>query len=124
MGPDMNARIRVATENDAVGIQAIYAPIVKHSPISFEIEVPSISEIQARIHKTLVQYPWIVCELNQKIIGYAYGSAFRLRPAYQWSAEVSVRCLARYWVLAARIKTAYIKSYGPYVIFTIGRKSL
>ncbi len=86
----MNARIRVATENDAAGIQAIYAPIVAHSSISFEIEAPTISEIQARIHKTLVQYPWIVCELNQKIIGYAYGSAFRLRPAYQWSAEVSV----------------------------------
>lgn len=85
----MNTQIRLATPNDASQIQAIYAPIVQDTFISFEQVVPSVEEIAARIEKTLQQYPYLVCDIDGKIAGYAYGSAFRTRSAYQWTTEVT-----------------------------------
>jgi len=82
--------IRTATESDAKGIQAIYAPVVSSTPISFETEVPGVEEMASRIRKTLPQFPYLVCEMGGEIAGYAYAGTYRTRAAYQWSAEVTV----------------------------------
>lgn len=82
--------IRLATPEDAEQIQAIYAPIVLETAISFEFEPPSVDEIRRRITKTLERLPWIVCEDGGAIRGYAYAAAHRERAAYQWSVDVSV----------------------------------
>ena len=82
--------IRLAEpEGDAAGIQAIYAPIVRGTPVSFEIEPPSVAEMGERVRKTLVRFPWLVCERDGEVIGYAYAGAHRERAAYQWSADLS-----------------------------------
>ena len=86
----MSARIRLASRSDAEAIHRIYAPIVRDTHISFEQSAPSTSEIAARIEKTLTQHPWLVCELEGRLAGYAYASAFRARAAYQWTAETTV----------------------------------
>ena len=82
--------IRTAKETDAEEILRIYAPIITETPISFEYALPSIAEISTRIADTLTQYPWLVCEQQGRVVGYAYARAYRARAAYQWSAEVSV----------------------------------
>ncbi len=38
----------------------------------------------------IADYPWLVCEYNNEIIGYAYGSRHRYRTAYSWSPESTV----------------------------------
>ncbi|MBV9788020.1 MAG: N-acetyltransferase [Chloroflexi bacterium] len=81
--------IREATPDDAAQIQAIYAPIVSTTTISFELEPPSIDEIRRRILHTSPKLPWLVCE-RDGILGYAYASQHRSRAAYQWSVDVSV----------------------------------
>ncbi|MYE26397.1 MAG: N-acetyltransferase family protein, partial [Chloroflexi bacterium] len=86
----MKTVIRLATSVDAADIHQIYLPIVRDTHISFEQTVPAVSEIAARIEKTLRQYPWLVCEVDGKLAGYAYASAFRARAAYQWTAETTV----------------------------------
>lgn len=86
----VNPMIRVATESDAGEIRHIYAPIVRDTPISFELEVPSVEEMKERLRKTLVQYPWLVHEQDGKVLGYVYAGTYRTRLAYQWSAEVTV----------------------------------
>lgn len=86
----MSATIRLASPTDARGIQAIYAPIVRETHISFETTVPSVAKIANRINKTLRQYPWLICAVGGQTAGYAYASAFRSRPAYQWTAETTV----------------------------------
>ena len=83
-------QIRVATQADAAGILAIYAPIVEATATSFEAEPPTLEEMQGRIERTLMQYPWLVCVEGDRVLGYVYGSSFRARHAYQWSVEVSV----------------------------------
>jgi phosphinothricin acetyltransferase len=82
--------IRLATEHDAEQIQAIYAPIVRDTAISFELEPPTVPEMQQRIGKTLDHLPWVVCEHHGALQGYAYASPHRTRAAYQWSVDVSV----------------------------------
>src|SRR5689334_952843 len=42
-----------------------------------------------RIASCLQRLPWLVAEEDQRVIGYAYESLHRTRPASQWSAEVS-----------------------------------
>jgi phosphinothricin acetyltransferase len=37
--------IRLATPADALAVQAIYAPIVRDTAISFELEVPGVREM-------------------------------------------------------------------------------
>ena len=86
----MSASIRVATVDDAGAVARIYGPIVQDTFISFETEVPSVDEIQARIAGITTRYPWLVCEIDGAVVGYAYGSSLRERLAYRWSVEMAV----------------------------------
>ncbi|MDR7482256.1 MAG: N-acetyltransferase family protein [Armatimonadota bacterium] len=82
--------LRIATREDAPAICAIYAPIVRETAISFEIEPPSVAEMAHRIRTTLARYPWIVCAPGGAVLGYAYAGPHRTRAAYQWSVDVSI----------------------------------
>ncbi|MGH2625040.1 MAG: arsinothricin resistance N-acetyltransferase ArsN1 family B [Anaerolineales bacterium] len=82
--------MRLATAGDAEGIHAIYAPIVRDTVISFELEAPSVREMRERVTATQRTHPWLVCEVRGAVAGYAYASSHRTRAAYQWAADVSV----------------------------------
>lgn len=84
-----NAHIRIANSGDAASILKIYAPYIK-TPVTFEEQVPSLSEFQQRIEKIRKTYPYLVCEIDGKIAGYAYASEYRERASYRWNSEVSV----------------------------------
>lgn len=83
-------RLRSATPEDADGIQAVYAPIVRDTTISFEYEVPTVDEMRRRIVERVAKFPWIVAEKDGEILGYATAGTFRSRTAYDWSAESSI----------------------------------
>jgi phosphinothricin acetyltransferase len=87
---DERDAIRLATADDAAAIAAIYAPYVRETPITFEIEVPGTAEIADRIERTLNGHPWLVCVCDGSVLGYAYGASYRTRAAYQWSVELTV----------------------------------
>jgi L-amino acid N-acyltransferase YncA len=82
--------IRSATGADASRIAEIYAPYVRDTPASFEIDPPRTQEMLGRIGAGARTYPWLVAEDGAAVVGYAYGGEFRRRAAYRWSAEVSV----------------------------------
>ena len=81
---------RCAERRDAEGILAIYGPIVRETAISFEVEPPTQEQMRERIESTLQRFPWLVCDSERGVEGYAYASRHRERAAYQWSADVSV----------------------------------
>ena len=85
-----NCEIRLATEADAEAMLAIYTPVVLDTAISFELVPPSVDEFKSRVRSTLTRTPWLVCEIDGKVAGYAYAGALRTRAAYQWSVEVTV----------------------------------
>jgi L-amino acid N-acyltransferase YncA len=87
--PRMHA-CRLARTTDATAIHGIYAPVVRDTPISFEVEAPGVEEMASRIEKVLTGRPWLVYEEAGEILGYSYATTFRDRPAYNWSTEVSI----------------------------------
>jgi L-amino acid N-acyltransferase YncA len=82
--------LRLATEGDAGEIQAIYAPYVRDTCISFELEPPSVEEIRRRINQVLPRWPWLVLERDGRIVGYAYASEHRVRAAFRWAVDVAI----------------------------------
>jgi L-amino acid N-acyltransferase YncA len=85
-----SAIIRLASAEDAVAIQAIYAPFVRETAVSFEVEPPTVEEMRQRIEKTLPRFPWLVCDSQGEVKGYVYATAHSERAAYSWSVNVSV----------------------------------
>jgi phosphinothricin acetyltransferase len=82
--------LREATEDDAAAIAAVYAPYCQSTPISFEVEAPSAEEIRERIAKVLPLYPWLVCDFDGRVVGYAYATRHRERAAYRWGVDVAI----------------------------------
>jgi phosphinothricin acetyltransferase len=88
--------IRPIRATDAEATLAIYAPYVQNTIISFEYEVPTLSDWENRIRTNTNDYPWLVCEHNGQIVGYAYGSKHRYRTAYSWSPESTIYLAENY----------------------------
>lgn len=86
----MKKIIRFANLDDADDILKIYEKFIKETVVTFEIEVPSIESFQNRMKSIMDFYPWLVCEVDGEIAGYAYASKHGERAAYRWSADLSV----------------------------------
>ena len=86
----MESEISVARIEDAPALLGIYAYYVENTAVSFEYEVPSVEEFEARIARTLQKYPYICISHGGKILGYAYAGIFHEREAYKKSVELSV----------------------------------
>ena len=67
--------IRIATQEDIPQILSIYAPYITQTTISFEYTVPSLKAFTKRFNTITKQFPWLVWVENDKVLGYAYGSA-------------------------------------------------
>lgn len=86
--------IRAATPDDAAAIAAIYAPHVLTGTASFEIDPPDARAMRTRMTASDGLYPWMVATNGEVdgggVIGYAYASKFRDRPAYRYVCETSI----------------------------------
>jgi len=83
--------IRNVAEGDAEAIAAIYAHHVLHGTASYEVEPPSVADTLAKIRRiSNPGWPFIVAELEGEVVGYAYVTQFRDRPAYRFTAEDSI----------------------------------
>lgn len=85
----MPPTIHLATVDDAEQVQAIYAPYCS-TPISFELDPSSVEEMRGRLAKVLGQHPWLLCDDEGEVQGYAYATQHRERAAYRWSVDTSV----------------------------------
>ena len=86
----MNPKIRLAEKHDVPGILEIYSPFILETSVTFEEIVPDEDSFWERIQGILAELPYLVCEIDGRIAGYAYASAYRSRASYRWSKEVSV----------------------------------
>lgn len=87
-------KFRLATEADAQELVEIYAPYVRDTSISFEMDAPSVETFAKRIRDISAIYPFIVAQVDEKIVGYAYASRYKERAAYRWNVELSVYLLS------------------------------
>jgi L-amino acid N-acyltransferase YncA len=84
-------QVRTAAADDIAAIQPIYARHVRHGLASFEVEPPSLEEMRRRFDAIAdAGYPYLVATEGEAVLGYAYASAYRTRPAYRHTVEDSV----------------------------------
>jgi phosphinothricin acetyltransferase len=83
--------LRPASPTDLAAITAIYRPAVLSGTASFELEPPTEDEMLRR-YRAITEdgNPYVVAELDGRIVGYAYASAYRARPGYRFTVENSV----------------------------------
>ena len=84
--------LRDALPSDLPAITEIYRESVLNSTSSYEIAPPTEAEMAARFSVIREQgYPYIAATAEDgTLLGYAYASAFRTRPAYRWLIEDSI----------------------------------
>ncbi len=86
----MNPIIRLAEEQDVPGILEIYSPFILDTAVTFEETVPEEDSFWERMQLIMSELPFLVCEIDGRIAGYAYASGYRSRASYRWTKEVSV----------------------------------
>ncbi|HEY6925392.1 MAG TPA: arsinothricin resistance N-acetyltransferase ArsN1 family B [Steroidobacteraceae bacterium] len=83
--------MRTAVTRDAEGICLIYNHYIRTTTISFEETPVTAAEMAARIDEVAAaELPWLVEELNGRIVGFCYASKWKARAAYRHSVETTV----------------------------------
>jgi len=84
-------RIRPARAEDLPAITPIYAHAVLNGTASYEYDPPSVDEMTRRFGAiTDGGFPYVVAYADDRVLGYAYASPFRTRPAYRFTVEDSI----------------------------------
>jgi L-amino acid N-acyltransferase YncA len=91
MSSSMEHDIRLATEADLEQYAEIVNHYIENTAINFHDRPQSEDDWEATWQVLNARYPFLVADAGDGLItGIAYGSPWKLRGAYEWTAEVSV----------------------------------
>jgi L-amino acid N-acyltransferase YncA len=83
--------IRPTGASDLPAITEIYQHAVLYGTATFELIPPDLAEMTRRFGlMTEGGFPHLVAALEGRVVGYAYASAYRPRPAYRFTVENSI----------------------------------
>ena len=82
--------IRSVHISDAKALLDIYNYYVVNTVATFDIEPLTIKMFKDKLNTINAEYPFIVFEEDNDILGYAYGSKFRPKLAYNHTVESTV----------------------------------
>lgn len=83
--------VRAAAVADAEQIADIYNYYIENTVITFEEEPLSAAGMSQRIAAVqAAALPWLVAEMEQRVVGYSYASPWKSRSAYRHSAESTI----------------------------------
>ena len=82
--------IRIVEQADVSEILEIYRYEVESGIATFEVELPEVTDMWQRIQKVLLQAPWLVAILDNRVIGYCYASEHNSRFGYRYCRHVSI----------------------------------
>lgn len=80
-------RCRIASPADATRLAEIYAPFVADTAVTFATVPLTAADF---LHKMEGPYPFLVCEEEDRVVGYAYAALFREKEAYRWDVELTI----------------------------------
>jgi L-amino acid N-acyltransferase YncA len=87
----LDVRIRDSDAADVPQIAALYGWHVMNGTGTFEMTPPANADMAQRRADVIANaLPWLVAESNGHVVGYAYASQFRPRPAYRFCVEDSI----------------------------------
>jgi L-amino acid N-acyltransferase YncA len=83
--------IRPAAPGDLEAVAAIFSHYVTGSVITFEVTPPTVLQWrQKRDELAGLGLPFLVCECDGRVAGYAYAAPWRVKPAYRRTAEITI----------------------------------
>lgn len=86
-----DSSIRPVRPDDATSIAAIYAHHVLHGTATFDIDPPDIASWRNKITSITARgWPFLAAQRDGAVVGYAYATQFRDRPAYAETCEDSI----------------------------------
>jgi L-amino acid N-acyltransferase YncA len=86
-----NIIVRSASATDAEAIARIYDYYVQNTVITFEEKSVSAQAMATRVAEVQgLSLPWLVAEVENALVGYAYASKWKVRSAYRYSVETTI----------------------------------
>jgi len=86
-----NIMVRSASVMDAEAIARIYNYYIHDTVITFEEESVSAQVMATRVAEVQgLSLPWLVAEVDNALVGYAYATKWKVRSAYRYSVETTV----------------------------------
>jgi L-amino acid N-acyltransferase YncA len=83
--------IRASRDDDIDAIAAFYQQSVATGTASWEYDPPSVEEMAKRRHAVVANgFPYLVAEIDSRVVGYAYASTYRARIGYRFVVEDSI----------------------------------
>jgi L-amino acid N-acyltransferase YncA len=91
MPPIARTLIRPSHSADLPAIASIYGEATLAGTGTFELEPPGEAEMARRRDDVIAKgLPWLVAEVEGRVLGYAYANHFRPRLAYRFCVEDSI----------------------------------
>ncbi|MGC6429649.1 MAG: GNAT family N-acetyltransferase [Jejuia sp.] len=82
--------IRSLENSDIQELLDIYNYYVEHTVATFDIEKLTFEVFQQKLNRISKDYPFFIYEVHGEILGFAYASKFRPKPAYDYTVESTV----------------------------------
>jgi L-amino acid N-acyltransferase YncA len=83
--------IRGAEADDMPAVAAIFARYVLDTVITFELQPPSVEDWRAKQRELeAAGWPFLVAVVEEELIGYAYVTPWRSKPAYRQTVENTI----------------------------------
>lgn len=82
--------VRACEQRDVDAICEIYNYYIENTIITFEEAPVTRREMAGRISACMRDFPWLVCESDSRVAGYAYATRWHGRVGYRYSVEVTV----------------------------------
>ncbi|MCF6325949.1 MAG: N-acetyltransferase family protein [Devosiaceae bacterium] len=83
--------LRPYSSKDAPALSDIYSHYVENSVVTFDLDAPDSGQIDKKFLAIAQKgHPLIVAQANDEIVGFAYASYYRERPAYRFTCENAI----------------------------------
>ncbi len=82
--------IRAFNARDTKALLEIYNYYVINTVVTFDIEPLTFEVFEAKVGRINTDFPFLVFEEANEILGFAYASKFRPKPAYAYTVESTV----------------------------------
>jgi phosphinothricin acetyltransferase len=83
--------LRPFAYEDVPAITGIYRHYVESSTATFDVAPPGEAAMAEKFgHMAELGHPVVIAERERRVVGYAYASVYRPRPAYRFTCEDSV----------------------------------
>lgn len=88
--------VRPACEDDLPAILEIENEVIENGFAHFGTKPVTLDEARFAFHAAQGKHPWLVKEVDGRVVGFARASIWKAREAYRWTTEIRVYVDAAY----------------------------